>query len=231
MKSSSKSTDSQWVSEWVSQSVSQYVLVSSPLWDLQPDINYVWNLLSCLWGTPFFLSILPHFTCHKFSYVYIIYARLLSAQAQYSRSCSIICSLHYNSSLNTWTVIRLSARVRVTLRLTVNQSVCLGVEPTLWTFEQILLPFQEFGSGICCPISVGRPLWREAGSVLCKPQSSHMSVGEVRWGYFTTDGQSVSMSWYRAPLWDLRPDITSCRNFAVWNLRSCFCGVPSLTRG
>jgi hypothetical protein len=33
--------------------------------------------------------------------------------------------------------------------------------------------------------------------------------------YFTTDGHSVSMSWYRAPLWDLRPDITSCRNVAV----------------
>jgi hypothetical protein len=29
--------------------------------------------------------------------------------------------------------------------------------------------FQEFGSGICCPVSVGRPLWRETGSVICKP--------------------------------------------------------------
>jgi hypothetical protein len=48
--------------------------------------------------------------------------------------------------------------------------------------------------------------------------------------YFTTNGQSVSMSWYRAPLWDLRPDITSCRNVAVWNLRSSFCVEPSLTR-
>jgi hypothetical protein len=28
---------------------------------------------------------------------------------------------------------------------------------------------------------------------------------------------TVSMCWYRAPLWDLRPDITSCRNVAVWN--------------
>jgi hypothetical protein len=37
---------------------------------------------------------------------------------------------------------------------------------------------------------------------------------EIR-GYFTTDGQSVSMSWYRTPLWDLRPDITSCWNAAV----------------
>jgi hypothetical protein len=39
------------------------------------------------------------------------------------------------------------------------------------------------------------------------------------------------MSWYRVPLWDLRPDITFCRNVAVWNLWSSFCGAPSLTRG
>jgi hypothetical protein len=45
------------------------------------------------------------------------------------------------------------------------------------------------------------------------------------------DRQSVSMSWYRSPLWDLRQDITSCRNVTVWNFRSCFCGKPSLTRG
>jgi hypothetical protein len=65
-------------------------------------------------------------------------------------------------------------------------------------------------------------------------QHSHLvdiGRGEVRWGYFTTDGHSVSMSWYRAPLWDLRPDVTSCRNVAVWNLRSCFCLASCLTRG
>jgi hypothetical protein len=45
------------------------------------------------------------------------------------------------------------------------------------------------------------------------------------------DWQSVSMSWYRAPLWDLRPGIISCRNVAVWNLRSCIYGAPSLTWG
>jgi hypothetical protein len=39
------------------------------------------------------------------------------------------------------------------------------------------------------------------------------------------------MSWYRVPLWDLRQDITSCWNVSVWNLRSCICGAPSLTRG
>jgi hypothetical protein len=30
-----------------------------------------------------------------------------------------------------------------------------------------------------------------------------------------SDGQSVSMSWYRARLWDLRPDTIFCRNVAV----------------
>jgi hypothetical protein len=39
------------------------------------------------------------------------------------------------------------------------------------------------------------------------------------------------MSWHRVPLWDLRPDIVSCRNVAVWNLRSCIWRTPSLTRG
>jgi hypothetical protein len=49
--------------------------------------------------------------------------------------------------------------------------------------------------------------------------------------YFTTDSQSANMSWYQVPLWDLRPDIISCRNVAVWNLLSCIYWAPSLTRG
>jgi hypothetical protein len=54
----------------------------------------------------------------------------------------------------------------MTLRLTDSRSVSLGVEPTLWTFDQILLPFQVFGFKICCLVSVGRPLWREANITL-----------------------------------------------------------------
>jgi hypothetical protein len=42
--------------------------------------------------------------------------------------------------------------------------------------DQVLLPFQQFRSGICCPVSVGRPLWREAWSVLCRSQPSNLSV-------------------------------------------------------
>jgi hypothetical protein len=44
--------------------------------------------------------------------------------------------------------------------------------------------------------------------------------------YVTIDGQSASLSWCQAPILDLRPDF-----FFVWQLRVCWCGAPSLTRG
>jgi hypothetical protein len=83
------------------------------------------------------------------------------------------------------------------------------------------------GPGSCSYIS-----YKQGGTVV--PLGTGLSLRrllrEVRWGYFKTDGQSVSMSWYRAPLWNFWPDITFCWNVSVWNLRSCFCGAPSLTR-
>jgi hypothetical protein len=69
------------------------------------------------------------------------------------------------------------------------------------------------------------------GNKTIQESSKTQLLHRLRWGYFTTDCRSVNMSWYRVPLWDLRPDITSCPNVAVWNLRTCFCGAPSLTRG
>jgi hypothetical protein len=53
-------------------------------------------------------------------------------------------------------------KVKVTLRLTVNQSVSLGVEPHLGLMTRYLLLFDSYGLVI-----VGRPLWREDGSVFC----------------------------------------------------------------
>jgi hypothetical protein len=53
---------------------------------------------------------------------------------------------------------RFEVSLRLTVGQSVSQSVCLGVESTLWTFDQILLPFQECGSGICCPVTAGCPL-------------------------------------------------------------------------
>jgi hypothetical protein len=91
-----------------------------PLWDLQPDINSVSNLLSCLCRAPplmrgqvCLLSVTVSSNCPSSSFFFppppfcmshvlpIYNICKASAQAQYSRSCSIICSLYYNSSLNT----------------------------------------------------------------------------------------------------------------------------------
>jgi hypothetical protein len=195
----------------------------APLWDLQltscRDVA-VRNLRSCFCGAP-------------------------------SLTRGRVCNLQCNHSM---------VEVEVTLRLTVSQSVCLGIEHPCGTCDQILLPVEMLLSEICGLVSVERPLWREGGSAVCsvitqwsesRRARNHTLLSYLRLpqpggpgsriyipqeqgrsrSYFTTDGQSVSMSWYRAPLWGLRPDITSCRNVAVWNLRSCFCGALSLTRG
>jgi hypothetical protein len=149
-----------------------------------------------------------------------------------------------------------------------GQSVCIGIEHPCGTCDQILLPIGMLLSEICGLVSVGHPLWREDGSAICsvitewsellrthnQTSLSHLRLpqpgGEVRLVY---DWRSVSMSWYRAPLWDLWPDITSCRNvaalklkflvsgsclermtrffFPVWQLWVSWSSAPSLARG
>jgi hypothetical protein len=44
--------------------------------------------------------------------------------------------------------------------------------------------------------------------------------------YVTTDGQSASLCWNKAPICGLRPDFYYCQTVAV-----CWCGALSLTRG
>jgi hypothetical protein len=45
--------------------------------------------------------------------------------------------------------------------------------------------------------------------------------------YFTTDCQSASLSWNKAPIWGFRLDFF----INVRQLRVCWCRAPSLTRG
>jgi hypothetical protein len=53
-------------------------------------------------------------------------------------------------------------KVKVTLQLTVGQSISLGVEPRLGLMTRYLLLFDSYGL-----VSVGLPLWREDWSVFC----------------------------------------------------------------
>jgi hypothetical protein len=88
-------------------------------------------------------------------------------------------------------------------------------------------------SDSCGFICMGRSLWREDGSVVyicCWPSPTQSLSGPIlwdSWSYFTvsTDGQSISKSWCRAP------SAAHDQIFiTLWQLRSCFCGAPSLTR-
>jgi hypothetical protein len=56
-------------------------------------------------------------------------------------------------------------KVEVTLRLTVSQSACGGVEPTLGLVTRYYFLSES------CVVSVGRPLWREVESITCHSQS------------------------------------------------------------
>jgi hypothetical protein len=55
-----------------------------------------------------------------------------------------------------------TVKVKVMLRLTVSQSVSLGVEPHLGLMTRYLLLFDSYGL-----VFVGRPLWWEDGFVFC----------------------------------------------------------------
>jgi hypothetical protein len=119
------------------------------------------------------------FTSDMF-YVCTIYTRPLSAQAQYSRSCPIVCGLRYNSSLDTWAVVRLTAykfRPLIFCVFLKSQKSKLHYDwqsasppwcqAPIWDPRSVfpLLSFIIFRQLRVCWL--GRPLWRENGSVIC----------------------------------------------------------------
>jgi hypothetical protein len=131
---------------------------------------YGWQSVSMSWCRAHFMDVWPDIASFSRVWVWNVLCCPCGAPSlTRGRVCPCVSFVSESESLYGW------------------QSVCLGVEPPLWTYDQILLPFQVFGSGICCSVSVERPLWREAGPVLFKSES------ESLYGW-----QSVSMSWCRA---------------------------------
>jgi hypothetical protein len=147
--------------------------------------------------------------CHFFS---IIFAELNSRL------------LTWNSG--TWLILK----VKVTLRLAVyRQSVRLDVRPLEAHDQRLFFQLNSCGNSSYVTSSLtkrwGCLLW----ICLTFRQLTHSSESE---SYVTTDDQSASLSWYKAPIRSLRPDFFSVRNTEyVWKLRSWFRGAPSLTRG
>jgi hypothetical protein len=66
------------------------------------------------------------------------------------------------------------------------------------------------------------PTTRRATVEVCESASTPMS-SQVSQSRVTTDGQSASLSWNKAPIWDLRPDFYYCQTVAgllVWGALS-----------
>jgi hypothetical protein len=99
-----------------------------------------------------------------------------------------------NSTLHLTTLLLL-VKVKVTLRLLVSQSVRLGVEPHLGLVTRYLLLFDSHGL-----VFVGRPLWREDGSVFCiccwsSPAYSFSGPSQLdSWPYFTVSDLRLPFS-------------------------------------
>jgi hypothetical protein len=69
----------------------------------------------------------------------------------------------YSNSLpHECSLLQVKVNAKVTLRLTVSQSVCLSVELTLG-----FVTSYYFLSESCCPVSMGRPLRRGDGFAVC----------------------------------------------------------------
>jgi hypothetical protein len=137
------------------------------------------------------------------------------------------------------TSITTLVEVEVTLRLTVSQAVCLGIEYPRGTCDQILFPVGKLLSEICGLVSGGRPLWWEDGSAICSINTqrsellgthNHILLSHLRlpqsWSrsrsYFMTDNQSVCLG--------IKHPCGTCDQilFPVGMLLSEICGLVSV---
>jgi hypothetical protein len=73
------------------------------------------------------------------------------------------------------------------------------------------------------------------GSLFVSPTTRRATVEPESEPYITTDGQSASLSWNKAPIWGLRPDFYYCRTIAgllMWGALSNECtGLFTIAAG
>jgi hypothetical protein len=238
--------------------VSQYVLASSPPWDLRLDINSVWISLCCLcWAPSLTRGRVCLFSVRVGFVTFIINTPLKSSQSYFTADSMFWCQAHsgiYDQILlPVWRFLRESCCL-VSMGLPLwredGSTVCCAVngpsreEPVtilnclIWDSANLesqapvfISPRNRMAQLYPRPLGFLYVAFYDSqgygGDILTR---LHMGDGdnEVEVTLRLTVGRYVFVS---SPLWDLRPDITSCRNVAVWKLRSCFCGAPSLTRG
>jgi hypothetical protein len=145
----------------------------TPVWRLRPDFYYcqtvagliVWGALSDeRTGLSFTIAAGARQRNHSrvgvprdsWPYFTVSDLRLPSSSSPTTRRVTV--EVFDPASTRDWRI----NQVKVTLRLTISQSVSSGVEPHLRPMARYFLLFDSYGLVI-----LGRPLWREDGSVLC----------------------------------------------------------------
>jgi hypothetical protein len=106
--------------------------------------------------------------------------------------------------------------VEVTLRHSVSQSVCLDIEHPCGTCDQILL---VQGQSYFTTDSQSVSQYVLVSSTLVGLATRYY-LSKVEVTLRLPISQSVSMSWYRAPLWHLRPDVTCPRSKLLYDWQS-----------
>jgi hypothetical protein len=89
-----------------------------------------------------------------------------------------------------------------------GQSVCLSWRRApAGAHDQIILLVWKL---LSCPC--GAPFLTRGR--VCRLSVMVGSIQSQSQSYVTTDGQSTSLSWNKAPIWGLRPDLCYCQTFA-----------------
>jgi hypothetical protein len=90
-------------------------------------------------------------------------------------------SSYWNVELTTYIIITIQDIIQSQSHITTDgQSVIMSrYRAHSGTCDQILFSVRRLFSEICCLVFVGRPLWRDAGSVICLSQSSNLPFRPV----------------------------------------------------
>jgi hypothetical protein len=159
-------------------------------------------------------------------------------------------SFHSDFSLFLISLSDLRLSLSLMLRPTVSRPVCLGIKYPFGAYDQIFITcvtimvlflwgvLSDERSGLSFVCAAG-PCQRSLSRVrVPRDLRPYFTVSDLRlpsWDsdqsqsqsqsqrYITTDGQPASLSWKKAPIWGLRPDLDYCLTVAgllVWGALS-----------